>query len=62
VIDCVLAEAGREQLRSLCNAVLAFKEKLNVTLPAHMAGSVTLNLLRIYARVSRISSRRASPP
>jgi hypothetical protein len=49
VIDGVLAEAGGEQLRPRRHSILAFEE-LRVTLPAHIAGSVTLNLLRLYAR------------
>ena len=61
VIDRVLTKAGGEELRPRRHSVLAFEE-LSVTLPAHMAGSVTFNLLRLYARPLRISSRRASPP
>ena len=49
VIDGVLAQAGGEQLRPRRHSILAFEE-LRVTLPAHIAGSVTLNLLRLYAR------------
>jgi hypothetical protein len=50
VIDRVLAEAGGEQLLTACNPFLSVEDELSGTLPAHIAGSVPFNLLRLYAR------------
>jgi hypothetical protein len=50
VIDRLLSEARGEQLFPRCAPLLSVEDELNVTLPSHIEGSVTLNLLRLYAR------------
>jgi hypothetical protein len=50
MVDRLLAKPRGEQLPALRNAFLSLEEEFDVTLPSHMEGSVTFNLLRLYAR------------
>jgi hypothetical protein len=51
VRDRILAEACGEQLRSTRHTLLPVEDEFDVTLTAHVAVNVTLNVLRLYARV-----------
>jgi hypothetical protein len=51
MIDRFLTDAGGERLRSLRHARLTLEDEFDVTLPSHMEGSVTFNVLRLYARL-----------
>jgi hypothetical protein len=50
MVDRLLAKPRGEQLPALRNAFLSLEEEFDVTLPSHMEGSVTFNLLWLYAR------------
>jgi hypothetical protein len=52
MVDRLLAESRGEQLPALRNAFLSLEKEFDVTLSSHMEGSVTFNLLRLYARVT----------
>jgi hypothetical protein len=50
VRDCILAEAGGNELTPLGDTVLALEDQFDATLTAHMPVNVARSLLRLYAR------------